>query len=757
DGWISWYNQRWYDYTGTTFEEMEGWGWKKMHHPDLIDDMMVRFKNALTTGQPWEDTFLLRGKNGEYRWFLSRALPIRNSENKIVQWFGTNTDISDQHQIEEELKLAKEQLENTFKNIPTAVYHFDHVGNIIFLNQQAATLMGYDSIEDVLAEKDIYNFRKKLDEKFIITDDSGKILPVDESASAITFRTGKAAEVAAHFIDIKSGHSFYILSKSTPIYDSGGNLQMVLTTSTDITKQKEAEHSISYRTALLEAHNWASLDGILIVDAKGKIVSWNNRFVEIWNMPKSIVDAKDDNAALEHAMKQLTDPETFISGVKESYENPDTPRIDFLEFLDGRTIERLGYPVTSENGQYYAWSWAFRDVTSQRNYEKTIRESEASYRDLAASLEEKVNERTHTLSQLNETYQYAEEIGNFGSYRYDFEKQHLSYSDNLYKLLGCQPKEFPACPEAFIKFIHPEDRDLVLKATTDAFDRQEISKWEYRVVRKDGKTVHVRGSGSIIIDEDGKKYMIGTLQDITEEKKREQQLKENNEALVNMNKELESFAYISSHDLQEPLRKIQTFASRIIEDESQNITEKGRDHFQKIQNAALRMQTLIDDLLVYSRTTTEDRKFEKTSLIELIEEIKEELKEDLDIYQATIYVGKMTELRLIPFQFRQLMHNLIGNSLKFSKRTERPRIEISSKIVTGLESRESKLQEAEKYCHITVTDNGIGFEPEYGDKIFEVFQRLHGRDKYNGTGIGLAIVKKIVDNHNGVIKATGMP
>ena len=249
--------------------------------------------------------------------------------------------------------------------------------------------------------------------------------------------------------------------------------------------------------------------------------------------------------------------------------------------------------------------------------------------------------------------------------------------------------------------------------------------------------------------------MIGTLQDITDEKKQQQQLKENNDMLVNMNKELESFAYISSHDLQEPLRKIQTYASRIIEDEYHRMSDTGQDHFKRIQNAAFRMQALIDDLLVYSRTNTEDRKFEKVDLIAIISEVEEDLSEDIKLYQATIVKGKSHQARIIPFQFRQLMHNIIGNALKFSQRSVRPRIEITIALKKGAQLKLPSLIQNEKYCHIQVADNGIGFEPQYGPKIFEVFQRLHTRDKYSGTGIGLAIVKKIVENHNGMITATG--
>lgn len=226
------------------------------------------------------------------------------------------------------------------------------------------------------------------------------------------------------------------------------------------------------------------------------------------------------------------------------------------------------------------------------------------------------------------------------------------------------------------------------------------------------------------------------------------------EELIIVNKELLSFNYISSHDLQEPLRKIQTFAGRILEKEVFNLSDTGKNHFQRILSAAGRMRQLIEDLLVYSRTNIAERKFEKTDLNVIMEEVKAELKENIEEKHAIIEATEICEMNVIPFQFRQIMHNLIHNALKFSSPERPPHILIKSRIVKGNRSNNGKLLADKSYCHISVTDNGIGFEPQYKDRIFEVFQKLHSKEEYEGTGIGLAIVKKIVENHNGIITAT---
>jgi light-regulated signal transduction histidine kinase (bacteriophytochrome) len=220
------------------------------------------------------------------------------------------------------------------------------------------------------------------------------------------------------------------------------------------------------------------------------------------------------------------------------------------------------------------------------------------------------------------------------------------------------------------------------------------------------------------------------------------------------NKELLAFTYISSHDLQEPLRKIQTFVTIILENENDNLSENGKYNFQRMQLAAGRMQQLIDDLLAFSRIATTELKFEKTELITIIDEVKAELKDTILEKQATINAVDIGSANIIAFQFRQLMYNLISNALKFSKDGVPALINISSKIIRGSTLHNKKLSGDKSYCHITILDNGIGFETHFSERIFEVFQKLHGKEVYGGTGIGLAIVKKIVENHNGIITAT---
>lgn len=238
-------------------------------------------------------------------------------------------------------------------------------------------------------------------------------------------------------------------------------------------------------------------------------------------------------------------------------------------------------------------------------------------------------------------------------------------------------------------------------------------------------------------------------------KRRTKQLEMKNLELARANKELESFNYISSHDLQEPLRKIQNLSSLILKEERKHLSKTGKDYFKRMQLTAHRMQSLIEDLLAYSRTKNAERKFENTDLNELLDEVREEYEEKILEKKGEIVASKLCTAPVIRFQFRQLLHNLFSNSLKFTIEGRAPIIRIRASIASGADLEYNKLNPKTRYCHITFSDNGIGFDPQYSERIFEVFQRLHTVKEYKGTGIGLAICKRIVENHNGFITASG--
>lgn len=232
----------------------------------------------------------------------------------------------------------------------------------------------------------------------------------------------------------------------------------------------------------------------------------------------------------------------------------------------------------------------------------------------------------------------------------------------------------------------------------------------------------------------------------------EKKLIEKNLSLEKMNSELEAFNYISSHDLQEPLRKIQLFTDTIERDETNNLSEKSKTAFHKIKISAFRMQNLINDLLIYSKTKFDDRKFVVKNLNNIVKEVIEDLTDEFENKNVVFDIQDLGKLSVIEFQFRQLMYNLFNNSLKFASPDRTLIITVSAKITNGVLEKLSPLT---KYYQITISDNGIGFDQLFNEKIFGLFQALHTKP-VKSTGIGLTIVKRIVENHNGFIKAEGV-
>lgn len=357
------------------------------------------------------------------------------------------------------------------------------------------------------------------------------------------------------------------------------------------------------------------------------------------------------------------------------------------------------------------------------------------------------------LTIATESMKHAEEIGDFSSWQWDLETNTFIYSDNQYRLLGVEPQSFTPSNEAFMEFVHPEDRHIIANGEYHAINDKESSIAYYRVIRKDGSIRYFRSIGRFLTNNKGNKILIGINNDITDQYLISKSLEDRNLELEKSNKELASFNHVASHDLQEPLRKIQTFISRIFEKESDNLTETGREYFLRIKAAANRMRILIDDLLLFSRANKIEKIFEQADLNAILDAAELDLIQVIEEKNATIQSTTLPTLSVIPFQIQQLFINLIGNSIKYSKPSIDPVISIGCEIVKAKNYDFLNKSDIPEYYKITISDNGLGFEEEYAEAIFTLFYRLHNNSDYPGTGIGLAICKKIVENHQGFIIA----
>lgn len=285
-------------------------------------------------------------------------------------------------------------------------------------------------------------------------------------------------------------------------------------------------------------------------------------------------------------------------------------------------------------------------------------------------------------------------------------------------------------------------------------------------VRKDGTTFNneVRG---VPFSYDGRPHFLAITRDVTESRHAQAEMEKlltlistsnidlirSNEKLGRSNKELEDFAYIASHDLQEPLRKVIAFGDRLKSKYSEVLDETGIDYLSRMQNAAGRMSVLINDLLTYSRLTSKAREFEDVDLEEITKEVLSDMEVRVEELGATVEVGSLCGLKADKVQMRQLMQNLISNALKFHKDDEAPKVRIFCRSVPqdGNENTKSEI------LQIVIKDNGIGIEEQHKGRIFGMFQRLHGRGQYEGTGLGLAVCQKIADRHNIAITVNSAP
>lgn len=361
------------------------------------------------------------------------------------------------------------------------------------------------------------------------------------------------------------------------------------------------------------------------------------------------------------------------------------------------------------------------------------------------------------LEIFKESTNQSEIINKHGSWRWDVEEDEFYFSDNLFRLLGEKPNSFEHTIANFMKFVHPEDSQLLATQVEQMKENKDLPFIRYRVIHKDKSIRYLKAYGKSIVNQEGAQQLLGTTTDITDEIDYLNTLEQRNQELELNNKELAAFNYVASHDLQEPLRKIQTFLSRLEDKEADSFSDSGKKYMERINVAATRMRLLIDDLLQFSRTNKSDEVLVKSNINTIIEDAQQDMAEAIVTENASISVAKIPEMNVIPFQIEQLFSNLINNSLKYRLKDKAPNITISYSLIH--KEKDTRLLNAlnDSYHKIIFKDNGIGFEQEYAEKIFTLFSRLHNKDEYSGTGIGLSICKKIIDNHLGYIFAKSEP
>ena len=463
-----------------------------------------------------------------------------------------------------------------------------------------------------------------------------------------------------------------------------------------------------YRLIVEKAIEYA----IILADIDGTIRTWNSGAQETFGYTAREIIGK--SAAL------LFTPEDREKGIPEMEMQKalTTGRAEDQRWhvrKDGSRFWASGraMPIHDEAGKLVGILKIARDATAGKHAEEELRESELRFRELA----ENILEAFWTADPDFNSFQYVSS---------SFETIWGRSVDTLYH-----------DPESFLEAVAEVDRERVRAMMKDLKTRKASA--EYRIVRPDGTIRWIWVRGFPVRDENGQvSRVVGIAEDINDRKRIEE--------LERSNRELQAFAYVASHDLKEPLRKVQTFASLLSDEYGEVLDVTGREYVERVQSTADRMGSLIEDLLAYSQVTSDVRPLVPVDLGRIARDVLSDLEAQIATTEGIVHVDGLPTIEADPIHMRQLFQNLIGNALKFRRDEVPPEVRVHGEI----EPETGTLL-------LMVTDNGIGFDEKYVDQLFTPFRRLHQREQYPGTGIGLAICRRIAERHGGSITARSTP
>ena len=727
DGLIIWANQAELDFLGYSSEEYIGRCINDFHaDADVINDILARLKNGETLlNYPAR---LVR-KDGIIKNVIinSNAL-VKNG--KFVHSRCFTRDISDQYINHKKIEEAELRTRLAIEAAEMGTFDWDLQSQEFNNSQRVIDIFGFNGQKNV-SHQDLINC--------FHPDDK----PIRDKAVVDATSKGLLKYEARIIRSDQSIHWIKVYGKV--IYDNQKVPIRMYGMVTDITDQKtfmsELEQKVLERTYELKQSR-AFLQSVLNT-TKNLIASYE----AIYDKDKRISDFK---------IVYCNDEMFAYTNMKQEEIIGRTCKEVFPSIFENGVFERLVKCVTTgEPDKYEVKSiknietvWFEASIIRLNNNGVTVTATNITEEKNADLKLENLNKQ---LIFQNELFRHAEESSGQGNYSWNLDTAESTYSDNFFKLLGYEPGEFKTLINHFKNHIHPDDLEYVMKQIQQVIQSQEVNEWEFRMITKSGQSFYTKSTG-MVTKTSGERLLVGTIQDISKEKEASLQLEKMNINLERQNEELASFSYIASHDLQEPLRKIMTFSSRLKDKYKSHLPEEARTYLNKIEESASRMAKLILDLLEYSRLLNEENLFVKTHLNAVVKNVLSDFELVIEQKKAAIHYDKMIAIDAIPLHVNQLFCNILSNALKFSKTDMAPVINISTHLLTPEDIKKyPNLNTQLPYCEIVISDNGIGFEQKYDQQIFVIFKRLNRRDEYDGTGIGLSICKKIVDNHHGII------
>jgi PAS domain S-box-containing protein len=717
----TYYNTRAAEFTGHKEEELkEGKSWQVAIHPDDIEFAAGVVGNAVMNRIPYQMECRMQRADGAWRWLLNHGTPRFGRKGEYFGFVGSSIDITEHKNSQQALQTALEQMRLSKEAAELGTFDMDVEKGTMHWDDRCRTLFGISHHNVVTFEKDFINGLYPADRERV-TEVVNQLFnkSISNGDYDVEYRTVGAEDGIIRWVRAKG--KVYFNEQEKPIRFIGS----VLDITPQVSARKEiAESEAKYRT-LFESmdQGYCTLQTIFEGDkcVDYRYLETNPTFERHLGM----------SGALGKTIRELApdiEPKWFdfyggvaLTGIPIRIEEESKA---FNKWFEVYAI-RVGDAEERKVGVF------FTDVTGRKKAEENIRESETRFR---------------TLADDSPMFVFIIDADPLAPVSY-WNKTWLTYTGQTYQeTLG----------RAWNDIIHADDIGVAMQHYNSAFEKREPYYIPaIRVRRNDGEYRWHAFKGNPRFFANGVfDGYIGVGFDVHQQKVTEEKLEElvaqrthdlqrANTELKRSNQNLEEFAHAASHDLKEPVRKIHFFTNRLKDQLGPGLEEEQARAFARIQNAAERMGNLIDDLLLYSHVSQRPHETESIDLNHNVQHALEDLELDIEEKQAVIQVGKLPGVQGYRRQLQQMFQNLISNALKYSKKDTPPQIQITATVVTEAES---------SYHVISIQDNGIGFEPEYADKIFQMFTRLHGKAEYSGTGVGLSIVKKVVDNHNGFIR-----
>jgi len=673
-----------------------------MIHPEDLPACIARWSHALETGTPYEIEFRLRRTDGVYRWHLGRALPQHDEQGEVVKWYGTNTDIHN-HQA-----LLDGILRNSKDGIMALEAVREETGEIIdfkwlmtnpaashLTNRPDRDLVGLRLLEEapVLRRIGIFDAFKQVVE----TD-----TPFQEEKYYADRRIKGWFDITV----VKLGDG-------------------VAVTFRDITERKQSEEVLARSENMLNRAQTIAHVGSWKWNMQQGALLWSDELYRIYGLNP------DDGITFETYLACLhPDDKDRVRHTVEAAMESGEPFSFYHRIVRPSGEERIvrgdGEVLTNEEGTPIKMFGTAHDVTEQKKAERELAQSKQLLDGILSHAPDGIMALEAVRDETGEIIDFRWLLTNPAATQ-------ITHRDpDFYegkRMLEAVPNLRGSGMFDDFKTVVEEDVTLYRE---QHYERDDMEGWF-------ASTMVKLDDGLVVI-----------FRDITERKASEQQMKRINDRLEMRNRELQDFAYVASHDLQEPLRKIRAFADLLEEDYADKVDENGKYYLSRMRDAASRMSRLITDLLAYSRITTKTRPFDEVNLNEVAREAISDLELQISEIEGSVEVGPLPIVEADPTQMHQLLQNLIGNALKFTKEGVRP-------VVTVKATLENEADPKDARCRLEVSDNGIGFDEKYLDRIFTPFQRLHGRGTFTGTGMGLAICRRIAERHQGILTAKSSP